>query len=136
MGLIARDIERHGIPTVTLSSARSITEAVRPPRSVFLDYPLGHTAGPPDDRGTQRRIMIDTLSALDGILEPGTIRDLPYPWVDDAWKATAMRPGRAGDTGGGDARGARLATPQYQCQADQRAAEATPDCPGCVFPDA
>ena len=54
MGLVARHLEANGIPTVTFSCARDITEAVRPPRSVFLDYPLGSTCGRPHDRANQR----------------------------------------------------------------------------------
>jgi D-proline reductase (dithiol) PrdB len=37
VGLVARHLEANGIPTVTFSCARDITEAARPPRSVFLD---------------------------------------------------------------------------------------------------
>ena len=44
------DCERTGRPrhpTIILGSARDITQAGRPPRMVFLDYPLGHSAGRP-----------------------------------------------------------------------------------------
>jgi hypothetical protein len=128
-------MERRGIPTICLSSAYSITAAVNPPRAVFLDFPLGHTAGKPDDRALQRRIMIDTLSALDGIQVPGTIRTLPYAWsADDAWKDGVMRPS-AGDSHS-DSRTERLAEPVYQCPDDELAAAealSRDGCPGCVF---
>ncbi|HCG69701.1 MAG TPA: glycine reductase, partial [Gammaproteobacteria bacterium] len=45
VGLIARALEAAGIATICLSSARSITESVGAPRAVYLDYPLGQTAG-------------------------------------------------------------------------------------------
>ena len=128
-------MEAKGIATVSMSSARSITAAVNPPRAVFLDFPLGHTAGRAFDRAEQRRIMIDTLSALDGSVVPGRIRDLPYRWAeDDGWKDSVMR----ADTSGrhSDDRTARDDSPQYQCEADRLAAEAQPDCPGCHFPSA
>jgi D-proline reductase (dithiol) PrdB len=134
VGLIAREIEARGIPTICLSSAHSITRAVNPPRAVFLDFPLGHTAGKPGDQALQRRIMIDTLSALDEIQVPGTIRTLAYQWAgDDGWKDTAMRakPGSAG----ADNRLPRNTIPQYQFEADELAAVAAGGCPTCVFLD-
>ncbi len=135
MGLIAREVESRGIPTICLSSAYSITAAVNPPRAVYLDFPLGHTAGKPGDKALQRRIMIDTLSALDGILAPGTIRELPYRWSsDDGWKDHAMRP-KPG-SGHSDDRIERHDTPQYQTDDDLSAAQAalaTGECPGCVW---
>ncbi len=77
-----------------MSSAYSITRSVNTPRAVFLDFPLGHTAGKPGDKALQREVMIDTLSALDTIQVPGTIRTLPYSWADsDAWKDKVKRQG-------------------------------------------
>jgi len=130
VGLIAREIEGRGIATISMSSAYSITAAVHPPRAVFLDYPLGHTAGRPGDADEQRRIMADTLDALESIDTPGTIRMLDYAWdEDEAWKVQE-RAGRQ------DARRERLEAPQYQHQADRLAAEAElarDGCPSCVF---
>lgn len=137
MGLVAREAERRGIATVSLSSAYSITAAVNPPRAVFVDFPLGHTAGKPGDRALQRHIMIDTLSALDGTTRPGAIRVLPYTWdADDAWKrAVASAEGDgAGEVAGaaatgpagndrGDDRVERSDQPQYQFPEDRDAAE-------------
>ncbi len=128
-------MESRGIPTICLSSAYSITAAVNPPRAVYLDFPLGHTAGKPGDKALQRRVMIDTLSALDGILTPGTIRELPYEWSpDDDWKDRAMRPKKGGRHS--DDRVERHDTPQYQTADDRGAAEselAAGQCPGCVW---
>lgn len=133
--MIAREIESRGIPTVSLSSAYSITAAVRPPRSVYLDFPLGHTAGKPHDRGLQRRIVRDALEVLVSSDTPGEIRALPYAWADDdAWKDTVMRPGADGS--GSDDRVERYPDPQYQRPEDRVAAEAafaSDGCPSCVF---
>jgi hypothetical protein len=119
-----------------MSSAYSITSAVNPPRSVFLDFPLGHTAGKEGDKGLQRKIMIDTLSALDSIQVPGTIRTLPYRWQsDDGWKDSVMRPDGRGSHN--DARTERNDEPQYQSEADQQAAAetlASGGCATCFFP--
>lgn len=124
MGLVAREIEQRGIPTICLSSAYSITAAVNPPRAVFVDFPLGHTAGKRGDKALQRRIMIDTLSALDGIQQPGSIRTLPYRWSQsDGWKDAVMRPAKTGGSHADD-RVARRDEPQYQYPEDRQAAEA------------
>jgi len=135
VGLIAREIESRGIPTLSMSSAYSITAAVRPPRAVYLDFPLGHTAGKPHDAALQRRILRDALEALVAIDTPGTIRRLAYRWSeDDAWKDSVMRPHPGG--AGGDDRIERHPEPQYQCEADRIAAEAAIErggCRGCVF---
>ena len=92
---------------------------------MFVDFPLGHTAGKRGDKALQRRIMIDTLSALDGIQQPGTIRPLPYRWsTSDDWKHTAMRPKTSGRQV--DDRVERSDAPQYQSPEDREAAEETP----------
>jgi hypothetical protein len=79
--------------------------------------------------------MIDTLSALDGIQIPGTIRPLKFQWSEnDAWKKAAMRPKRGKKTS--DERVQRLSTPQYQYPEDEVDAQlslATDGCPTCIW---
>lgn len=119
VGLVARETERRGIATVCLSSAYSITASVCPPRAVFVDFPLGHTAGKPGDRALQRHIVIDALSALEGMARPGRIERLPYRWSDDeSWKSQPP-------VASGDDRSPRSDQPQYQYPEDQAAAEGT-----------
>jgi hypothetical protein len=140
VGLIGREIERRGIPTVSLTSALSITRRVNPPRAVYTDFPLGHTAGKPHDRELQRAIMRGALAALVEMTEPGSVRMLPFQWSDDdSWKDRVMRaqpaapgaPARASDD-----RIERHAVPQYQTDEDRRRAEAAPSCPGCIWLEA
>lgn len=141
MGLIAREVERRGIPTISMTSAYSITRAVNPPRAAFVDFPLGHTAGKADDKPLQRKIMIDTLSALDSIAVPGEIRRLNYQWsADHSWKDRVMRPAAnadddadESDANAADDRLARTDEPQYQHPADRRQVLEADACPGCVF---
>ena len=92
MGLIARVVEEGGIPTTSISSARDVTEMVKPPRSVFLNFPLGHTIGKPFDRELQISILKHAFEALQSIAEPGAIVDLPYVWDvnDDSWEREAL----------------------------------------------
>jgi D-proline reductase (dithiol) PrdB len=83
VGLVARHLEANGIPTVTFTCARDITEAVRPPRSVFVDYPLGSTCGRPFDPANQRAVILAGLRLLETGRTPGEIVDLPYVWSED-----------------------------------------------------
>jgi hypothetical protein len=95
VGLIAREVEAAGIPTLCMTSACDITQAVNPPRAVFVNYPLGHQTGKPDDPENQRAIVRDALSAFETISKPGTIVELPYVWDanDRRWEETDYTPG-------------------------------------------
>ena len=136
MGLIAREFEGRGIPTVGLTSALSITRAVRQPRAAFVDFPLGHTAGRPHAQAEQRDILRATLGFLHEAVEPESVLDLGYAWAeDDAWKDGAMREKvmRDGELVEHDDRLERFDTPQYQTGGDQTAAAREPECQTCVF---
>ena len=95
VGLIAREVEAAGIPTLCMTSAYDITQAVNPPRAVFLNYPLGHQTGKPDDSANQRAIVLAALNAFEAISKPGTIVELPYVWDpnDRRWEETDYTPG-------------------------------------------
>jgi hypothetical protein len=86
VGLVARVLEREGIPTVSLSSALDITERVRPPRVAFLDFPLGNQVGPPGEPGLQRRILAAALRLLESVRQPGEIHHLPFTWPAPDWR--------------------------------------------------
>lgn len=76
VGLVARAVEEAGIPTLTMSVGRDITEAVCPPRTAFLDYPMGNETGRPGNAGEQRSIVRGAFAALGQMAEPGCIVDL------------------------------------------------------------
>lgn len=80
MGLIQRAIEREGIPTVGVSIARRFTEEVRPPRSVFVKWPMGHPLGEPGRVETQTAVIGAAFKLLVSATEPGIIVDLPFRW--------------------------------------------------------
>ena len=141
MGLIARELESVGIPTLSLTSARDISASAGVPRGAFLDYPLGHTAGKANETELNRSIMLDTLLAFESIDEPGTIVDLPYHWdPTDDWKDDAMRP-LVPSPGADpiDDRVERFPEPPYQLREDADAAAAAHAgldcvvCPGVDF---
>lgn len=124
--LVARHLEAGGLPTLILGSARDILAAGRPPRAVFLDYPLGHSAGRPFEPADQRAVLTAALRAFDSIEAAGDIVDLDHRWAEDAgWKADAVNPAS------GDQRQPRDTTPRYQHEADRRLAEAA----GATVPD-
>ena len=86
MGLIQREIEKAGIPTISISILRKLTEEVKPPRTVYLRWPFGHPLGEPFNVPQQMTILKDAFKALREIKEPGTIIDLPYRWRRERYK--------------------------------------------------
>ncbi len=83
MGLVARTIEARGTPTVLVSTGRDLTQQVLPPRSVFVNFPMGNPFGQPGDVAMQRRILLDALHLAETATHGGTIVDLPYDWDAD-----------------------------------------------------
>jgi hypothetical protein len=83
-------VEAAGIPTLCMTSALDITQAVNPPRAVFLNFPLGHQTGQPHQPDLQRQIVRDAMIAFETIAQPGTIVHLPYVWDpnDRTWADT------------------------------------------------
>ncbi|MFT7650190.1 MAG: hypothetical protein ACI8Y4_004956 [Candidatus Poriferisodalaceae bacterium] len=143
VGLIARALEEVGISTLSLSSARDITRAVNPPRSAYLDFPLGHTSGRPDQPELNRDIVAAALAGFDVLSEPGSMLHMSFQWADsDDWKDAVFTPVASSndsesdtDPGSGkydDDRVARRDTPQYQSVADEQAALDSHDGKTCL----
>jgi hypothetical protein len=64
VGLIQRQIEYAGITTVSISLLREITEKTRPPRALFVPFPLGYPLGEPHKADLQTRIMRAAFTLL------------------------------------------------------------------------
>lgn len=64
VGLIQGIIEKAGIPTVSVTLLREITERVAPPRALFVDFPLGYPLGAPNDAALQTRIILAAFALL------------------------------------------------------------------------
>jgi D-proline reductase (dithiol) PrdB len=92
---MVRVVEEAGIPTIYIGSGRDIIEAVKPPRAVFVNFPLGHQTGKPFDRPLQIAILKAAFETLKSAKTPGTIVDLPYQWRDgdDSWEKDALKRG-------------------------------------------
>ena len=77
MCAVAHFIEAEGVPTVALSLVRENTVAMRPPRALWVSFPLGRPFGAPDDRGLQSRVLHAALAMFDGATAHGTLEDFP-----------------------------------------------------------
>jgi len=73
-----------------MTSALDITESVKPPRAVFLNFPLGHQTGKPHQPDLHLQIVRDAMASFVTIDKPGTIIELPYVWDpnDRGWEET------------------------------------------------
>ena len=79
-GLISRVIEASGIPTVSLSINRGVSENIRAPRAAFVRFPHGAALGEPHAVNQQLTVLRDLLLLLQTEQTPGNIVDLPYRW--------------------------------------------------------
>ena len=79
-GLVARVVEEAGVATVIVATGRDLTKQVMPPRSVFVNFPMGNPFGRPGDADQQTRILRDALALAASDCAPGTLVDLPYEW--------------------------------------------------------
>jgi len=73
-------VEEAGIPTVCVSTGRDITALVRPPRSYFVNAPMGNNFGSAGDVATQCRILRAVLALAVEARAPGQIVDDPMEW--------------------------------------------------------
>lgn len=100
MGLIARALEQNGIPTVSISIAKDLTEAVGVPRAVFVKWPLGHPLGEPNKPTQQRTMLWHALRLLRMADRPGIIEEPGYRWrreeySEPDWSQLTQRLGAA-----------------------------------------
>lgn len=83
-GIIARALEARGLPTLSMNVLWEAGEEVKPPRTCFLDFPLGCPAGKPHQAGQQRDILRAALD-LAPQFDPNhwEMRALPFQWSSD-----------------------------------------------------
>jgi hypothetical protein len=63
--LLQAAIERAGIATVSISLLREVTSVIRPPRALFVPFPMGYPLGAPNDAPLQHRIIAAALGLLE-----------------------------------------------------------------------
>jgi hypothetical protein len=87
VGLISRYLEENGIPTVVMGCAKDIVEQCGVPRFLFSDFPLGNSAGKPNDPDSQAFTLDLALRVLETAVGPRTTVQSPLRWNDDgSWK--------------------------------------------------
>jgi hypothetical protein len=77
VGLVQSIIEKSGFPTVSITLLREVTERVRPPRTLFVDRPLGYPLGEPHNIPLQKQIIISALDLLVCAITKPLIVDFP-----------------------------------------------------------
>ena len=84
MGALAIYLEDEGIATVQVSLVREHTEALGPPRALWVPFMLGRPLGVPNDRTFQTRVMVEALRLLERDEGP-VLEDFPEDApIDDA----------------------------------------------------
>ena len=68
------------MPTVSATLVKEITLQLRPPRAVFLPWPLGHPFGRPGSAGQQRAALRAMLDLLETAEAPGALAEPDIPW--------------------------------------------------------
>lgn len=64
-GLVAAEIERAGIPTVTQVFLRDVAEKVRPPRALWVPFEHGYPLGEPNNEPLQHHVLKQTFALLE-----------------------------------------------------------------------
>ena len=83
MGALANFIERAGVATASISLIREQSEAVKPPRALWVPFALGRPLGSAADAGFQKQVVRAALAMLDTATEP-TIEDYPIEAPEEA----------------------------------------------------
>jgi hypothetical protein len=72
LGIVARAIEQHGIPTMLISVDRSVTDRVRPPRTAYYNGELGSVAGKPNWKQYQLRVLDEAMRWIETFDQPAS----------------------------------------------------------------
>jgi hypothetical protein len=81
VSLVAAEMERQGISTVTIQLLRHVAEKVRPPRALFVPFKHGYPLDAPGDPRPQLAVIEAALKVLeDPSLKSGPVlRDFALP---------------------------------------------------------
>lgn len=78
--MLARWLEREGIPTVVVTMMPEVAVALGAPRVVGVEFPFGHAFGMAGDGEMQRRVLGTALTVLAGASAFGTRVDVDVEW--------------------------------------------------------
>lgn len=102
MSAVAYYLEDAGIATTGISLVRENTEALRPPRFLWVPFPLGRPLGMPGDPAFQRRVILAALGLLDAPAGPvleDYPEDVPSPPTDAVVACPVSFPARLEGSG-------------------------------------
>ena len=76
VGLVAAELERQGVSTVTLQLLRNVAERVRPPRALFVPFQHGYPLAEPGAPARQHGVIEAALRMLENPeLKPPALED-------------------------------------------------------------
>ncbi len=82
--VIARALEARGLPTLSMNVLWEAGQEMKPPRTCFLDFPLGCPAGKPQESAQQCEILRTALKlAAEFKPESWEMKTLPFQWSPD-----------------------------------------------------
>ena len=82
MSALSHFLETEGLATTGISLVREHTEAMAPPRALWVPFPLGRPLGVPGDPAFQHRVIAAALALLDRPKGP-VLEDFPEPVPED-----------------------------------------------------
>ncbi len=82
VALVCRVVEQAGIPTVCITTARDITELVKPPRGLFVNAPMGNNFGRAGDAAAQAGILREALRLVADAKQGGVLVDSAFAWPE------------------------------------------------------
>ena len=87
MGALGHYLEEEGVATTQISLVREHTEAMKPPRALWVPFMLGRPFGVPNDAAFQRRVLLAALRLLEapgGPVLEDYLEEAPHPAGDEA----------------------------------------------------
>lgn len=91
MGALGRFVESGGIATTGISLVREHSERMRPPRALWVPYPLGRPFGVPGDAAFQSAVLRSVLALLEAPSGP-VLADYPVELPDASREAEESMP--------------------------------------------
>jgi D-proline reductase (dithiol) PrdB len=72
LGIVARTIEKTGIPTMMISVDRSVTDRIRAPRTAYYAGEFGSVVGKPNRLEYQKRVLDESIRWIETFDQPGS----------------------------------------------------------------
>lgn len=76
---------------MTLTVSPEFNREIGIPRVAAIEYPYGRPVGQVNDDEGQRKVLLEALSVLEKIQEPGQVFHLPFEWPEEP-KETKWHP--------------------------------------------